>query len=67
MNKLNRTSAFALGLFLSLGINAPAQADDTEIFTANASSGGSNIQPNVLFILDTSGSMDGHAANSGSL
>lgn len=32
---------------------APARADDTEIYTG----GGNGIQPNVLFIIDTSGSM----------
>lgn len=34
---------------------APAAADDTEIFVPQ---GGSSVKPNVLFILDTSGSMD---------
>lgn len=57
MNKLTRLSAFSLGLILSLGISVPVQADDTEIYRVDSNVAGS-AQPNILFILDTSGSMD---------
>ena len=57
MNKLTRLSAFSLGLMLSLGIGVPAQADDTEIYVVDSNTIDPSIQPNVLFILDTSGSM----------
>ena len=56
MYKLTRPSAFSFGLILSLGISVPAQADDTEIYRVDSNLAG-NAQPNVLFILDTSGSM----------
>ncbi|MCH9027676.1 MAG: PQQ-binding-like beta-propeller repeat protein [Proteobacteria bacterium] len=57
MNKLTRLSAFSLGLILSLGISVPVQADDTEIYRVDSNVAG-NAQPNILFILDTSGSMN---------
>lgn len=56
MNKLTRLSAFSLGLILSLGISVPVRADDTEIYRLNSNLSGS-AQPNILFVLDTSGSM----------
>lgn len=34
------------------------QADDTEVFVTETSTAGSTAQPNVLFVFDTSGSMD---------
>jgi len=40
-------------------ISLPAQGDDTEIFISSDDSGISCDAPNVLFIIDTSGSMDG--------
>lgn len=58
MNKRTRLSAFSLGLILSLGISVPVQADDTEIYRVDSNSGLGIAQPNVLFILDTSGSMN---------
>ncbi|MEE8463819.1 MAG: hypothetical protein V3S53_03440 [Gammaproteobacteria bacterium] len=57
MKKLTRLSAFSLGLILSLGISVPVQADDTEIYRVSSNAGPGIAQPNVLFILDTSGSM----------
>ncbi|MEZ5531076.1 MAG: PilC/PilY family type IV pilus protein [Steroidobacteraceae bacterium] len=48
-----KTLAFAL---LTVGIALPAAADDIEIYQSSASAG---AKPNVLFIIDTSGSMDG--------
>ena len=53
MNFTNFASAVLIGLALGIPVSAPA--DDTEIFTgANLLDG---IKPNVIFILDTSGSM----------
>ena len=57
MNKLTHLYAFSLGLILSLGISVPVQADDTEIYRVDSNLVG-NAQPNILFILDTSGSMN---------
>jgi type IV pilus assembly protein PilY1 len=56
-NPLLRCKAFAIGLLLSIVTGTPVMADDTDIFFS-ASSSASSIKPNVLFILDTSGSMD---------
>lgn len=50
---ISKTLGFALATIL---VALPAAADDTEIYMSKASAG---AQPNVLFIIDTSGSMDG--------
>jgi type IV pilus assembly protein PilY1 len=56
MKKMNFTHlAGAITLGLAIGIPANAPADDTEIYTGDNVSEG--IKPNVMFILDTSGSM----------
>jgi type IV pilus assembly protein PilY1 len=47
----------SLGLVLSLFVGMPAIADDTELLLINPNPR-DNPKPNVLFILDTSGSMD---------
>src|SRR5690242_7360919 len=44
------------GAFWMLAAGVPAQADDTELFVATSS--GAGIRPNVLFIIDNSGSMN---------
>ncbi len=44
----------AAGIVLALACGAPALADDTEIFVGNVLQ---SAQPNVLLVLDTSGSM----------
>ncbi len=53
---MRKTKGFLLGIVCSLMAGMPAYADDTEIFFGgtNANSG---VKPNLLFILDTSGSM----------
>ncbi len=51
-------SKFSSGLFvflMSTMAGFSAQADDTEIFFGGASNAA--VRPNILFILDTSGSM----------
>ena len=50
-NSLIRSGALSLALGLACGA---ALADDTEIFTGGS---GGGIQPNIMFIIDTSGSM----------
>ncbi len=45
------------GILFALLVGAPALADDTELLLA-VPPPGSNPKPNILFILDTSGSMD---------
>ena len=46
------------GLAAVLGAQ-PTIADDSEVFTSSAFTTGAGARPNVLFIMDTSGSMDG--------
>lgn len=45
------------GLLLSLCFVMPLHAEDIKIYT-NLGPGAASVQPNVLFVLDTSGSMD---------
>jgi type IV pilus assembly protein PilY1 len=54
----NHSVSLALGLaitVLTLAGALPASADDTEIFIGATTSG---VKPNILFVLDTSGSME---------
>ena len=53
---IKRAGSLVTALVWTLGAGIPAVADDTELFSAPAPSGLAG-QPNVLFILDTSGSM----------
>src|SRR6186713_1118171 len=55
MTRLPRFLAALIGC-MSVMLGAPAQADDAEVFT-NSSFLATGVRPNVLFILDTSGSM----------
>jgi type IV pilus assembly protein PilY1 len=50
-----RISCLGLGAFWALASGMPAAADDTELFIGNNLS--SQAQPNILFVLDNSGSM----------
>src|SRR5688500_3842351 len=54
MNALKRILGLAASAMLTLAAAMPAAADDTEIFVPQ----GGGVKPNVLFILDTSGSME---------
>ena len=57
MNKvIRKTTGTVLGLALALVSGAPALADDTELLLV-APPDPSQLKPNVMFILDTSGSM----------
>ena len=57
MRKINRLmSKLGLVILYSFGCLQAAYADDTEVFFAPASST-QTIKPNVMFIIDTSGSM----------
>ena len=51
----SRVPGFCAGVALSIFCGTPAVADDTEIFVGSQG----DVRPNILFILDTSGSMDG--------
>lgn len=51
----DRIRAVCLGALFALMVTMPAFADDSEIYTAQQPKG---ARPNVLFIMDTSGSMD---------
>ena len=53
-------ASVVLGLLLGIAGIAPAHADDTEVFVNQSGSGG--IRPNVLLIIDTSGSMNSEVA-----
>lgn len=50
----HRTTWTAAGLLLALTVGSPAVADDTELLLVTPDNGS---KPNILFILDTSGSM----------
>ena len=52
----NHVAWAGVGLTLSMAIGSPAYADDTELLVANPNSTGAD-KPNILFILDSSGSM----------
>ena len=63
VKKLSTTIAMALMMFAS---SFQAMADDTEIFFSSTSlSGTTTIQPNVLMVLDTSGSMTNQVGTTG--
>ena len=58
MNRLiRRSSSLATCLMLVLGAGAPAVADDAELFIATDDPLLTGAQPNIMFIMDTSGSM----------
>jgi type IV pilus assembly protein PilY1 len=42
---------------LTFGAALPAQADDTEIYIGQPTQGSTGTRPNILFVMDTSGSM----------
>jgi len=50
-----RFGALLIGALWMVAAGLPAQADDTELFVST--SAGAGIRPNVLFIIDNSGSM----------
>ncbi len=56
MKKLHRLNAVFAGLMLSSSFIPAASAEDIEIYTTAAASGTSS-NPNIMFIVDTSGSM----------
>src|ERR1043165_7688273 len=56
MKRFTQIFAILLGSAIVL-LGAPAQADDSEVFN-NSAAIATGIRPNVLFIIDTSGSMD---------
>ncbi len=63
VKKLSTTLTIVLVMFIS---SFQAMADDTEIFFSSAALNGSTtIQPNVLLILDTSGSMTNQVGTTG--
>lgn len=49
----------ALGFLLAINFTQLASADDTEIYVSNTNSSG--VRPNILFIMDSSGSMGNDA------
>ena len=53
-----RISSVLIGLVLALAGTTPALADDSEVFTSTAFLVQNSVRPNILFIIDTSGSMD---------
>ena len=55
-----RIVSLLIGAFWSLCAGAPAVADDTELFLGGAALAGSGAHPNIMFIIDTSGSMGAH-------
>jgi type IV pilus assembly protein PilY1 len=55
--RIKRAGCLVTALCWTLGAGIPAVADDVELFSAPAPVGNTG-QPNILFILDTSGSMN---------
>ncbi len=53
----SRILCVLVGLAAVLGAQ-PTLADDSEVFTSSSFKTGAGVRPNVLFIIDTSGSMD---------
>ncbi len=53
-----RIAWLTFGLILAFGSGSTALADDTELFIANADPLATGAKPNILFIIDTSGSMN---------
>lgn len=59
MNSLRNKFGWMATGFLWAGLSGlPALADDTELFVGSTAGAGAGVQPNILFVLDTSGSMD---------
>src|SRR5688572_3632797 len=56
MKRLSGLFSALLGC-MSVTLGAPAYADDSEVFT-NSSFLATGVRPNILFVIDTSGSMD---------
>ena len=56
-----RTAWAGVGLLLSLTISSPVWADDVELLLSTPGLGGA-ARPNLLFILDSSGSMTGEVS-----
>src|SRR5688500_11255374 len=54
-----RIVSLLIGAFWALCAGAPAVADDTELFTGGTALR-STAFPNIMFIIDTSGSMGSH-------
>ena len=57
MDIQSRFRAMAAGLAFAAYAATPAIAEDIEIYTT-ANLGATAIQPNVVFVMDTSGSME---------
>jgi type IV pilus assembly protein PilY1 len=61
--KLERELRRAVLLASLVLVLSPVWADDTEIFFADVNEG--QISPNILFIVDTSGSMNNEVSGTG--
>ena len=55
--RISKLKTWSAAVLLGMTAAIPAQADDTEIYTGLNSAANGAVDPNVLFILDTSGSM----------
>ena len=58
-----RFSATLAGLALAIICTTPALADDSEVFTSTTYVNSKGVRPNILFIVDTSGSMNAAEPN----
>ena len=58
LHQLLPTTVFAVAVGIIAGLPAQLTADDTEIYLGNINVS-AGVRPNVLFVLDTSGSMSG--------
>ena len=66
MSVTNKRGTWILaGMLWALGSGIPAFADDTELFVSDTSVTVDLVRPNILFIMDTSGSMDNEVESQG--
>ena len=66
MSVTNKRGTWILaGTLWALGSGIPAFADDTELFVSDSSQFVDIVRPNILFIMDTSGSMDNEVESLG--
>ena len=61
---ITRIASIALTALACIGSGfTPAFADDSEVFTSAAYTSGNAVRPNILFVIDTSGSMSSNVMN----
>ncbi len=65
-SRMRSRATLAAAAAVAMLASAPAGADDTELFIGAAVAAAPS-RPNILFVMDTSGSMDTQRADAGAL